>query len=77
MESVTSNVVVLPISPERTDFDKACKPCNCGAQPLLTEANGLYYMSCSPCWVRTHKVKSPELARLQWECLMVPLRMSS
>ena len=54
------------LSPERSIVDDKAKPCVCGAQPLLTDANGAYYMSCPPCWVRGHAVASPALARQQW-----------
>lgn len=76
MESVT-NIVVLPVAPERAEFDHQCYPCNCGAQPMLTQQGKSFYMSCSPCWVRTHKVESAELARLQWSYMMVPLQKIS
>ncbi len=61
---------IRSIAPERTDFDHASPPCLCGATPLLTYSGGQYYMSCPPCWVRTHKVASAEMARLQWSAML-------
>lgn len=60
------------IAPERTDPDYNSPPCLCGATPLLTATGGQFYMSCPPCWVRTHKVDSPEMARLQWSAMLRP-----
>lgn len=65
------------IAPERTSADDQSLPCPCGATPLMTEANGLFYMSCPPCWVRTHKVPSAEAARLQWSAMLRVMRRPS
>ncbi len=60
------------IAPERAELDHNSPPCLCGAMPLLTSSGGQFYMSCPPCWVRTHKVASPEMARLMWSAMLRP-----
>ena len=63
--------------PEVTGYDAKAKPCICGAQPLLTEANGGFYLSCPPCWARTHTVDTEKGARLQWNGMISSVRRIS
>lgn len=56
--------------PERSDFDDKAKSCPCGAQPLLSECNGLFYMSCPPCFVRGHKLATAKAAKRQWNAMV-------
>ena len=56
--------------PERADFENRAKPCICGAQPLLSESNGLFYMSCPPCFVRGHKLATAKAAKRQWNSMI-------
>lgn len=63
--------------PETAAFDAKAKPCVCGSSPLLTEANGGFYLSCPPCWARTHTVESEKAARGQWNAMITSIRRIS
>lgn len=78
--ALVANSVVFAerrFGPETTTFDSKARQCLCGAAPLITEANGGFYLSCPPCWARTHTVASEKLARQQWNAMLASIRRFS